>query len=377
MDLSFNPRQRAILKTAITGLALLTLCFLITATFLGIVEFLAKFSLVFLPLATAGILSLLLRPVYQFLRRKWHFPPIAAVSLILFLFLLPLFIIFGVFGGLIISQLNEFFRNIPETWENLQVWLNEKAPALNTYIEKIDGWGKMQELLDERSSSFVAIAAAGGQGVLNVAGNLMGFFSWVVLPVYLIFMLIAPPFRLDKLAEFLPFMNKDHREDVLFLIHQFVDIVVAFFKGQLIIAFAQAIMMAIGFTLIGLPYGFILGLVLGLLNMIPYLGNIIGMLVTLPLAWFSEDGGLGMLIGVLVTLGVVQFVESYILTPRIMGNKTGLHPMAVIFSMFFWGTAFGGIFGLILAIPLTAFLVVFWRLAREKYIPKIKEATPE
>jgi predicted PurR-regulated permease PerM len=101
----------------------------------------------------------------------------------------------------------------------------------------------------------------------------------------------------------------------------------------------------------------------------------VGLSITIPLAYFQPDGGWPVLIGVLITIGVVQAVEAYILTPRIMGKTTGLHPMAVIFAMFFWGTALGGIFGLIMAIPLTAFLVVFWRLLKEKYLP-LQEESP-
>ena len=74
---------------------------------------------------------------------------------------------------------------------------------------------------------------------------------------------------------------------------------------------------------------------------------------------------------VLVTFVVVQAVEGYVLTPRIMGEKTGLHPMAIIVAVFFWGAAIQGILGMILAIPLTAFLVVFWRLLRDKYITEL------
>jgi predicted PurR-regulated permease PerM len=98
----------------------------------------------------------------------------------------------------------------------------------------------------------------------------------------------------------------------------------------------------------------------------------VGLSVTLPLAMLQPEGGLPVLIGVVITISVVQAVEAYILTPRIMGKTTGLHPMAVIFAMFFWGVALGGIFGLIMAIPLTAFLVVVWRLLKEKYFPAVE-----
>ncbi len=142
----------------------------------------------------------------------------------------------------------------------------------------------------------------------------------------------------------------------------------SFFRGQLIIAFLQGVLFAIGFSLVGLKFGFVLGLVLGLLNIIPYLGSMVGLGVTLPLAYFQQGGGWGTLIGVIVVFTLVQLIEGYLLTPKIMGDRTGLHPMAIIVAIFFWGSALSGILGMILAIPLTAFLVVFWRLAKERYI---------
>ena len=105
--------------------------------------------------------------------------------------------------------------------------------------------------------------------------------------------------------------------------------------------------------------------------MIPYLGSMLGLLITLPLAYCQDGGGLLMVAGVIVVLSIVQVIEGYFLTPKIMGDRTGLHPMAIIFAVFFWGSALGGILGMILAIPLTAFLVVFWRLAKKKYIAEL------
>ncbi|WFB34640.1 AI-2E family transporter [Kiritimatiellota bacterium B12222] len=377
MNIPFTSRQKTIISSAITGLALFTLLALITVAFWGVVLFISKFSSVFLPLATAGILSLLLRPVYQFFMKNWRMPPAVAVGVILLLLMLPAFLIFGVFGGLLVSQLNQMVTSIPETWSSLQAWVVENAPAVQQMLNRLGGWDQIQSFVMGQTENLLNLAAGGAQGVMSFAGSLVGLFSWAVLPVYLIFLLIAPPFPLDKIGEFLPFLKKDHRDDVVFLIRQFVEIVVAFFRGQLLIAFAQGGLMAVGFSMVGLSYGFILGLLLGILNLVPYLGSLIGLMITIPLAWFQPEGGLGLLIGVLVVMGIVQVVESYVLTPKIMGKSTGLHPMAVIFAMFFWGTALSGIIGLILAIPLTAFLVVFWRLAKEKYLPKIKEITVE
>ena len=116
---------------------------------------------------------------------------------------------------------------------------------------------------------------------------------------------------------------------------------------------------------------FYLGLFIGLLNIIPYFGTMIGLATVLPIAWFQPEGGGALLAGIALAIFVaVQMLEGYFLTPRIMGNKTGLHPLTIIIAIFFWGTALGGILGMILAIPLTAFFVVAWRLLREKYLAR-------
>ena len=205
------------------------------------------------------------------------------------------------------------------------------------------------------------------RGVLKGLGTL---FAWAVLPVYFAFFLTAKPKQID-LAELLPFLKGSTRDDVVYLAHEFVDIIVAFFRGQLIVAFLQGLLFAIGFSVAGLRYGFVIGLALGFLNVIPYLGSILGLSVALPLAMFQPGGGVTTLVTVLIIFAVVQLIEGYVLTPKIMGDRTGLHFMAIIVAVFFWGSALGGILGMVLAIPLTAFLVSFWRLANEKYIHEL------
>lgn len=373
MDIPFSERQQRTIAHAITGLAITVLVVLVFIIARGLMTFLSTFSGVFLPLATAFILSTLLRPAYQALEAKKWIPPPLAVSLILLMLALPFLLLFLLFGGLIFRQLSELLASLPGVWDRLVLWFSNQAPAIETLLEKIGGVEGVSAWLENQSGAMLSLAADGAQGVFSFLGSLAGIFGWVVLPVYLIFMLMAPQLPMDRLEEFLPFLKQEQRQDVVFLFSQFVEIVVAFFRGQLIIAFAQGILMAIGFTVSGLSYGFVLGILFGILNLVPYLGNLVGLAVTIPLAWFQPEGGLPVLIGVGITIAIVQAVESYILTPKIMGKTTGLHPMAVMVAMFFWGAALGGIFGLIMAIPLTAFLVVFWRLLKEKYLPTPEE----
>ena len=169
----------------------------------------------------------------------------------------------------------------------------------------------------------------------------------------------------------LPFLKPDIRRDVTYLLHEFVDILVGFFRGQLIIASLQGLLFAVGFSLIGLRYGFVIGMALGMLNIVPYLGSMVGLAVALPIAFLQADGGLSTCVLLLAVFAVVQQIEGWFLTPRIMGERTGLHFMAIVVAILFWGTVFDSVLGLVLAIPLTAFLESVWHLAREKYIPEV------
>ncbi len=209
---------------------------------------------------------------------------------------------------------------------------------------------------------------------LKQAGaGIFGFFGLVasvaIIPVYLFFFLLSgtnDPVK--KLPEHLTFLKPAHREDVLFLIREFLGIIVAFFRGQILIGLIMGVLLAIGFSFGGLRFGLALGLLVGLLNIVPYLGSILGLSVALPLAFLQPDGGGLPLLAICVAVfAAVQLVEGWLLTPRIMGQQTGLHPVAIIFAVFFWGHAFGGVLGMLLAVPLTAFFVTAWRLARKKY----------
>jgi predicted PurR-regulated permease PerM len=371
MEIHFTDQQQRTIATAATALAVTVLVVLFFTLARGALAFLNAFSGVFMPLATAFVLSTLLRPAYKALDDVKWIPSPVAVSIILLMLALPFVLLFWIFGGLMVRQLSELIAGLPAVWDDVILWLSDHAPVIEAQVEKFGGAERIREWAQNQSDAFVSLLADGAQGLLSAIGSVTELFGWVVLPVYLIFMLMAPQLPMDRLEEFLPFLKEKHRKDVVFLVKQFVEIVVAFFRGQLIIAFAQGILMAVGFSLSGLSYGFVLGLLLGILNLIPYLGNMVGLAVTLPLAYLQPEGGLPVLIGVIITIMVVQAVEAYILTPKIMGKTTGLHPMAVIFAMFFWGVALGGIFGLIMAIPLTAFLVVLWRLLKEKYFPVI------
>jgi predicted PurR-regulated permease PerM len=290
-------------------------------------------------------------------------------------FLVPIGLFGWFFGAMAVGQISDLIENGPMLWERFQAWLGERWPQVAAFFEEREIEDRLRTAVSGQEQEFLRGLGTGLAGVWemarSVAGWLGSLLTWAVLPVYFaFFLLVDPRDRLLKLDDKLVFLKKETRANVDYLARQFVEILVSFFRGQLIVAFLMGVLFALGFTIVGLRYGLLLGLALGFLNVIPYLGSIVGMSVALPLAFFQEGGGTLKVILVIVVFTLVQMIEAYGLTPRIQGDRTGLHPVAIIVAVFFWGSALGGIAGMILAIPLTAFLVVFWRLARER-IPRL------
>lgn len=373
--LRLSPKQQTAVAIALTLLA----AAVIVGAVLGVgwlaTLFLRRFSHVFLPLAVGAIVALVFHPYYAWLRRKLKLPAGLALVAVLLSILLPVVAFGWFFGALLVEQISELVTRLPAWWQKTLEQAQARWPQVQEFFQS-NPWGqRIREVAEGQKDALVqGLQAVGGRAlsvgafVARGAGTLV---AWAVLPVYFAFFLMAEPERRMNADSLLPFLKPETRKDAAYLVREFVTIVVAFFRGQLVIAFLQGLLFAIGFSVVGLRYGFVLGLLLGFLNIIPYLGSMIGLGIGLPLAYFQEGGGSTLVGLVLVVFTAVQLIEAYGLTPRIMGGRTGLHPIAIIVAVFFWGSALQGILGMILAIPLTAFLVVFWRLAREKYIGEL------
>ena len=373
MNIDLNPQQQRTVAAAVTLLAGGVVIAAIVLFFVYSVRFLGAFDHIFLPLAVAGVIALVLEPWFDWLKKKAKLPDPVAVAVVFLSLLLPIAGIIVFFGGVISVQLGELIEQLPSLWHRLIAWLHERRPELEHFFRKNTLGEKISESFNAPGGALADVvnyllvsAISAGSGIASGIASLM---SWAIAPVYLIFFLLMPTLRPESLSiSSFPFLKDETAKDVVYLLTEFVHLVVTFFRGQIVIALLQGILFAIGFSLAGLKYGAVLGLMLGFLNIVPYLGSMLGLAITLPTAWFQLGGGWEMLIYVIVVFSIVQMIEGYILTPRIMGDRTGLHHNTTIISIFFWGSALGGILGMILAIPLTAFLVVLWRLAREKYI---------
>jgi len=365
-----SASQRRIAGFALTLLALLGSAALLIVAVMVLGRLVGFFSGVLWPLAVAGVLALILRPVVGVFERLG----LRRVSAVVLLYALFLLLVTGALTILVpplIGQLIDFVAYLPDFWANASGYLQQHYAQWVALAQRQLENPTVRQFADQITAESQALLAQALPSLRSAGSGLLGLAAFsahaAIVPVYLFFFLLARGGSAKSLAGHLPFLKPGVRDDLVFLVQEFVGIVEAFFRGQLLIGLIMGALLALGFTLVGLKFALFVGLLIGVLNIVPYLGTIIGLGVALPLAFFQADGGWRLLALVVLVKVVVQAIEGWVLTPKIMGHQTGLHPVAIIVAVFFWGTAFGGVLGMLLAVPLTAFVVTAWRLARQKY----------
>jgi len=196
--------------------------------------------------------------------------------------------------------------------------------------------------------------------ITGTASFLIGIVGLSVIGLYLVFILIDYQNISRGWSQLIP---PSYRDAVVKFLEAFEEIMSRYFRGQAAVAAICGVLFAIGFSIIHLPLGLLLGLFIGLLNMVPYL-QIIGMIPAFLLAIFMAIEGetsVWMAIGMTaMVFAVVQAIQDLILTPKIMGKVTGLNPAMMILSLSIWGKLLGFL-GLIIALPMTYLLLTYYR----------------
>ncbi|MFT4248223.1 MAG: AI-2E family transporter [Pseudomonas sp.] len=192
--------------------------------------------------------------------------------------------------------------------------------------------------------------------------------SWVLnialLPILTFYFLRDWDKLVERVAAVIP---RNQIGTVSRLAQESNEVLGAFIRGQFAVMVALGVIYAAGLTISGLNLGLLIGLIAGLISFIPYLGATTGVVLAVLAALVQAKGfDLGLMIGVAVTFTVGQLLESYVLTPRIVGDKIGLHPVAVIFAVMAGGQLFGFL-GMLLALPVSAVANVLLRYAHERY----------
>ena len=206
-------------------------------------------------------------------------------------------------------------------------------------------------------------------GVLSGAANVLTFITGLlVIMLYVVFLLIDYHNMAARWRDYLP---PSMRDDVSGFVEEFIQATNRYFRSQALVACCVAVLFAIGFSIIGLPLAILMGIFIGLLNMVPYL-QIVGTIPCLLLAGLKAleqgDNFLGALGLVLLVFGVVQLIQETVLVSRFQGEAMGLSPAIILLSISVWGKLLGFL-GLILALPLTCLGLAYYRRYLWKFEP--------
>ena len=202
-------------------------------------------------------------------------------------------------------------------------------------------------------------------GFLGVFGFVLSF---IIVPLYLYYFLIESAKIQEKWSDYLPLRASAFKDEVVSCLNEINSYLVAFFRGQLFVSVINGIATGIGLMIVGLDFGLLIGLALCVAGIIPYVGIAVCWIPAVVIA--SVQGGSALVpadpwwVMPLVVTGVfalVQQIDALFITPRIVGEAVGLHPMTVIASVLVWGLLLGGLLGAILAVPLTASVKVLFQ----------------
>src|SRR6266446_3835347 len=248
---------------------------------------------------------------------------------------------------------------------------------IQAYVEK--QMPKLEQALPTVLEKFWGILKKSIGGFLGVTGFLL---SLILVPIYLFFLLNEKPRIQQRWKEYLPLRASPLRDEVADVLWEINGYITAYFRGQLLVCLVDGILIGTALTIFGLNFAPVIGALVVILTMIPYIGIIICWIPAMLIAAFQWGDWTHPIIVTAIFI-VIQNLEGIFYAPRIVGNYVGLHPMTVIVSIFVWGLIIGGVIGPLLAVPLTATLKVLFgryvwgRHLRERSLPSETALTSE
>ena len=234
----FNDRQQKVVASALTVLSGIALAYALFHLSLLVVRFFSYFSGVFLPFAVAGIMAIMVKPFYEAILRYVR-SPVLAVVLVFASVLIPLTLLIWFFGAVISSQISGLIDRIPEYIDRLQIAIQQRLPAVLEFIRENDIGGRIREIFRQHTREILSGLNTLGSGMVSVGSGfflwIAGLLGWAVFPVYFGFFLMGRPVKRSSIEGMLPFLKADTRNDVIYLASEFVNILVAFFRGQIVV----------------------------------------------------------------------------------------------------------------------------------------------
>lgn len=327
---------------------------------LALLLFLWVFSDILLPFIMGMALAYLLDPVADWLERVGMNRFWATITIVI-LTVMVLTLVALIAVPLLVAQLAAFLERLPIYFAELQALGNRFFQTrIGQFFRTQGGGPNLDQMVSQGAAwlaTLVASVWAGGQALISVVSLI------VVTPVVAFYLLYDWDHMLERVDALLP---REHAEAIRTIGRDINVAIAGFIRGQGAVCLFLGLFYAISLSVIGLNFGFLIGSVAGLISFIPFVGTIVGFLLSVGVAivQFWPDW-----VWILVVVGVFavgQFIEGNILQPRLVGQSIGVHPVWLMFALFAFGSLFGFV-GVLLAVPVTAAIGVLVRFAVDRY----------
>lgn len=349
--ISTENQSRAIVRAFVT-----------IAVLIGLYVLIRKLSSVLLPFLVSLLIAYILEPIVEFFQHKCRIRN--RLASVLITMLLVMATLTGAIAALVpatkaqVASVSASIRDFAENFNATDYISEDMNNRLQEAIEGLDLYTLLQS--NELKETAKNILPTVGNWISSGLSALAGVTVVFICILYIIFLLMD--FEALK-ASWLDYVPHRLRQQAKMLVADLDKNLNAYFRGQSLIALIVGILFAIGFQLIGLPMGIAMGLIIGVLNLVPYMQALgIPPCIILALIQSAETGRpvwLALLL-VAVVFIVVQTLQDMVLTPRIMGNAMGLTPAMILLSLSIWGALFG-VLGMIIALPLTTLLISYYK----------------
>ena len=324
---------------------------------------------VLLPFFIAWFLAYLVYPIVKFVQYKMHVPTRALSIIVSLVFIIA--VIAGIFWLIIPPMIEQVDKLI----DFINNYVNQKTDASNigAYIQQwvkdnqqqIEKFLKSEDFTEAMKMAMPKLFAVIGQ-TANIVISIIASF---ITLLYMFFILLDYEFLTDNWVRIFPKKNRTFwsvlAKDAERELNNYI-------RGQGLVALCMGVMFCIGFTIIGFPMAIGLGILIGILDLVPYL-HTFALIPTAFLALLkAADTGQNfwVIFGMaLIVFAVVQIISDMVVTPKVMGKAMGLNPAILLLSLSIWGALLGFI-GLIIALPLTTLIIAYW----QRYVTKEHEA---
>lgn len=332
-----------------------------------------RLSSVLTPFLISFGLAYVANPLIEKIEGK-KIPRTLAVTIVFTLIVIFILLVLLVAIPVLINQIINFIHALP----NYYLWAQENLFPWFESVFSVDLSANEEGGLKELFSSNIPLIKNISKQIMSAMSSsalaFAGFIASLLLIPMLSFYVMRDWHPITESMESL--IPRAYTKSVMSFLYDSDEMLSGFLRGQFTVMLILATVYSIGLSIVGLKYGLLIGVIAGLISFIPYLGASTGIAIGLIVAWFQFDGSLFYLAGVGIVFGIGQGLESFFLTPVLIGDKLGMHPIAVIFALMVGGALFG-FFGILLALPVCAVLMVALRRAYSVYRRSELYTTPK